>query len=322
MTEEQPTSLLIGTESDLYRIDMAQAAGDNLLVARTVDGPQGRVDALTSDRWGLYALVGGRSLWRQVDAQALGRHVDGRWVQVAEVEDPPGRCLLATEDGLYVGTAEAHLLHLEDGFLQRMKGFDDAPGRDTWYTPWGGPPDTRTMSQGPDGTLYANVHVGGILRSPDGERWAPTIDVDADVHDVLAHPEEAEVVLAACAPGLGISHDRGDTWSIHHDGLHGRYCRAVAVAGEDVLVSASTGPFTDRAALYRRPLDGEGPFEKVVEGLPEWFPSNIDSLCLAAEGATAVFGTSEGEVYRSGDGGRTWERTATGLAEVRGILLA
>jgi hypothetical protein len=96
----------------------------------------------------------------------------------------------------------------------------------------------------------------------------------------------------------------------------------VAVAGEDVLVSASTGPFTDRAALYRRPLDGQGPFDKVTEGLPEWFPSNIDSLCLAAAGATAVFGTAEGEVYRSGDGGRTWEPAATRLAEIRAVLLA
>jgi hypothetical protein len=296
----------------MTEILMATATG---LVAAEDERPalEGPIDALAVDRWGVWALVDGRGVWRRVR---------GRWVEVTAVEGPRARCLLATEEGLFVGTAEAGLLHLEDGVLQRVKGFDDAPGRDTWYTPWGGPPDTRSMGQGADGILYANVHVGGILRSTDGERWEPTIDVDADVHRVLAHPEAPEVVLAACAPGLGISRDRGDTWSIHHDGLHGRYCRAAAVAGEDVLVSASTGPYTDRAALYRRPLDGEGPFEKVTEGLPEWFPSNIDSLCLAAEGSAAAFGTAEGEVYRSGDGGRTWERTATGLAEVRAVLLA
>jgi hypothetical protein len=295
------TEILVATATGLV------AAGDE---RPALEGP---IDALAADRWGVWALMDGRSVWRRVR--------EG-WVEVTAVDGPRGRCLLATEEGLFVGTAEAGLLHLEDGVLQRVKGFDDAPGRDTWYTPWDGPPDTRSMSQGSDGTLYANVHVGGILRSADGERWEPTIDVDADVHRVLAHPEDADVVLAACAPGLAISPDRGDTWSIHHDGLHGRYCRAVAVAGEDVLVSASTGPFTDRAALYRRPLDGEGPFEKVIEGLPEWFPSNIDSLCLAAEGSAAALGTTEGEIYRSGDGGRTWGRTATGLAEVRAVLLA
>jgi hypothetical protein len=285
------------------------------LVASGEERPalEGPIVALSRDRWGTWALVEGRTVWR---------HVAGRRVEVARVEGPPGRCLLATEDGLFVGTAEAGLLHLEDGVLQRVEGFDDAPGRETWYTPWGGPPDTRSMSQGPDETLYANVHVGGILRSTDGERWEPTIDVDADVHQVLAHPEDPGVVLAACAPGLAISGDRGDTWSIHHDGLHGRYCRAIAVSGEDVLVSASTGPFTDRAAVYRRALGESGQFEKCTEGLPEWFPSNIDSMCLAARGTRVAFGTNEGDLYRSEDGGRTWDRTATGLAEVRGILLA
>jgi hypothetical protein len=272
------------------------------------------------DGWGRWALVGGRAVWRAVGKPG-DRAVKDRWVQVTEAEGPPGRCLLGSEDGLFIGTAEAGLLHLEDGTLRRVAGFDRAPGRDTWYTPWGGPPDTRSLSQGAEGTLYANVHVGGILRSTDGERWEPTIDVDADVHQVLSHPEDPHVLLAACAPGLAISRDRGDTWTIQREGLHGPYCRAVAVAGDDVLVSASTGPFTDRAAVYRRPLDAEGPFERCSEGLPDWIPSNIDTHCLVADGSTAAFGTGDGDVYRSGDGGRTWERVADGLPSVRCLLL-
>jgi hypothetical protein len=94
----------------------------------------------------------------------------------------------------------------------------------------------------------------------------------------------------------------------------------VAVAGDDVLVSASTGPFTERAAVYRRPLD-DGAFERCIEGLPEWFPSNVDSGCLAASGAEVVLGTDEGEVYRSNDAGRTWERTATLLPAIRAVLV-
>jgi hypothetical protein len=274
-----------------------------------------------NDGWGLWALVGGRTLWRAVDKPGV-RTVRDRWVQVTEAEGPAGRCLLGSEDGLFIGTAEAGLLHLEDGTLHRVAGFDRAPGRDAWYTPWGGPPDTRSLSQGADGTLYANVHVGGILRSTDGEAWEPTIDVDADAHQVLAHPETPGVVLAACAPGLAISRDRGATWAIHSEGLHGHYCRAVAVAGEDVLVTASTGPFTDHAAVYRRALDDEGPFERCSEGLPEWFPSNIDTHCLVAQGSTGALGTDGGQVYRSEDGGRTWAPAATGLGSVRCLLLA
>ncbi|HEX2031316.1 MAG TPA: hypothetical protein VHL78_07960, partial [Actinomycetota bacterium] len=189
-----------------------------------------------------------------------------------------------------------------------------------WHTPWRGPPDTRSLSAGPDGTLYANVHVGGILRSQDGESWTPTIDIDADVHQVLAHPDRPDTVLAACAWGLAVSRDRGATWSIEYDGLHGRYCRAVAVAGDAVLVSASTGPFTDRAAVYRRALDADRPFERCSDGLPEWFPANIDSHCLAASGDTVAFGTGDGRVFRSDDRGRIWEEAASGLPPVRAVV--
>ena len=299
-------SILAATKAGLYRVGGGPEG-------RELEGP---VDSVASDRWGLWALVDGRSLWRRVHE---GRKA---WVEVTEVEGPPGRCLLATDDGLFVGTAEAGLLRLEDGLLQRVKGFDEAPGRDTWYTPWGGPPDTRSLSQGADGTLYANVHVGGILRSPDGERWEPTIDVDADVHQVLAHPSDPDVLLAAAAPGLAVSRDGGETWTFHREGLHGRYCRAVAVADEDILVSASTGPFTERAAVYHRRLDAEGPFERCTEGLPDWFPSNVDSHCLVAAGHIAALGTEQGEVFLSSDHGSTWEPAATGLPGVRWLLLA
>jgi hypothetical protein len=93
------------------------------------------------------------------------------------------------------------------------------------------------------------------------------------------------------------------------------------VAGDQVLVSASTGPFTDRAAVYRRPLDADGPFERCIDGLPEWFRSNVDSHCLVADGATAALGTGEGEVFRSEDAGASWERMATDLPPVRALLL-
>ena len=294
--------ILAATEGGLHEIDGGSQA---------LEGH--RVDAVAKDAWGLYALTDGRSVWRRVG---------DRWVQVAEVEGPPGRSLLATEDGLFVGTAEAGLLRFEDGVLEPVKGFEQVEGRDGWYTPWGGPPDTRSMARDGAGRLHANVHVGGIPRSADGGKtWSPTIDVDADVHQVVAHPTEADVVLAACAPGLAISRDGGDSWGIDREGLHGPYCRAVAVAGEHVLVSASTGPFTDRAAVYRRPLDGDGPFERCTDGLPEWFPSNIDTHCLVADGSSAGIGTAEGEVFRSEDGGQSWEGTDSGLPGVRCLLL-
>jgi hypothetical protein len=315
-------SVLVGTEDGLHRVESAPVGGNgSRWNHRTEETPEGRVDALAGDRWGTYALVAGRSLWRGVLPQDA-RTAPERWVEVASIEGPPGRCLLATEEGLFVGTAEAGLLRYVDGELLPVKGFMEVEGRGGWYTPWGGPPDTRSMARDGGGRLHVNVHVGGIVRSTDGgETWHPTIDVDADVHQVVADPARPDVVLAAGARGLSISGDGGDTWDLSTEGLHGAYCRAVARSGSDVLVSASTGPFTDRAAVYRRAIDGDEPFEKCGAGLPEWFPSNVDSHCLVAVGPAAALGTAEGEVYRSADGGGTWERAAGGLPGVRCLLM-
>jgi hypothetical protein len=74
--------------------------------------------------------------------------------------------------------------------------------------------------------------------------------------------------------------------------------------------------------VYRRALDGREPFERCTAGLPEWFPSNIDTHCLAASGSSAGFGTSEGEVFVSEDEGRTWERVVGDLPAVGCLLVA
>ena len=160
------------------------------------------------------------------------------------------------------------------------------------------------------------------MRSGDGGRsWEPTIDIHSDVHQVLSHPDSG-LVLGATARGLAVSADEGQTWRFDAEGLHGAYLRAVAVAGGTVLVTASTGPRTDRAAVYRRRLDDTGPFQQCRAGLPEWFPDNIDTHCLAASASDVALGTSDGSVYASSDEGQSWSALGSGLPPVRCVALA
>lgn len=270
------------------------------------------------------ALAGtGTDVWAIADGTSLLRSAGGRgWDEIADIEGHRGQCVLPPDgaDAL-VGTSEARLMRLAQGRLEPVTSFDDVEGRESWYTPWGGPPDTRSLSRGAAGTIFANVHVGGILRSTDGETWTPTgIHVDSDVHQVLAHPTQPRVVLAACAYGLAMSDDGGETWTFEADGLHASYCRAVAVSGETILVSASRGHRGEEAAVYRQKDSGE--FERCREGLPEWFGDNIDTHCLAAGDGLIALGTNAGAVYVSTDDGATWEEAAANLPRITSVVVA
>jgi len=261
--------------------------------------------------------------WAVVDRYRIHTSSDlATWDERTAIRGLEARCILSAGDGALAGTSEAHLLKFDAGSSTRVRSFDRVPTRDTWYTPWGGPPDTRSLSRGADGRAFANVHVGGILASPDGESgWRPTaMDVDADVHQVLAHPDEPGVAFAATAIGLASTHD-GEAWDFTDDGLHASYCRAVALAGATLLLSASLNHTGKRSALYRRAIDG-GRFERCTDGLPEWFGDNVDTHCLDARGDTAALGTSDGSVYRSDDAGRTWEQAARDLAPIAVVALA
>ena len=275
-------NLLVGSAAGLHRVD----DGHTELAGR-------QVTALGGD----LALVEGRAVWRNRDW--VGDPLDG----------PLATCVLALDGGALVGTAEGHLVRLPGG--ERLASFDQAPGREAWYTPWGGPADVRSLAAGPDGTIYVNVHVGGILRSSDGgTSWEPTLDIDLDVHQVTVADDGT--VLAATAQGLAVSADRGDTWEVIDDGLAATYARAVAVAGDTVLLSVSTGPDGHRAAVYRRPLHGNQPFRRSSIGLPGTFPGNVDTFCLVGAGSVAALGTFAGRVYLSDDAGASWATVAAG----------
>ena len=265
---------------------------------------------LGQEQWAL--LAGGRSLYRSTDGI--------QWRLIAPVgPEWPGTSLLPAPEGVFIGTEGAHLLRFSSG-TDVVEGFELVPGREGWYTPWGGPPATRSMSRAGDGTLYVNVHVGGIPRSDDeGSSWHPTIDIDADVHQVLA---VGGAVLAATALGLARSDDRGASWRFETEGLQASYSRAVAVSGGTILLSASTGPRGGRAAIYRKAFGVDGPFERCRVGLPEWFESNIDSHCLVGGDGIAAFGTDDGRVFISRNEGATWTQEAEGLPSVRCLALA
>lgn len=281
------------------------------------------IGALAPDgHGGALAIVCGHALRR--------RTADGQWITLATSEVQLS-CCVSVGDVIYVGTDDARVLRVgKTGDIEPLRGFEAVAGRDTWYAGSAvidgqrvGPPlGVRSIAVTADRrALLANVHVGGIPRSTDGgATWHPTIDIDSDVHEVCAHPTDPEIVIAAAAVGLCVSHDGGATWTVDQDGLDSLYCSAVAFLGRDLVVAASTDHFAKQGAVYRRPLDRRHSLQP-VEGLPRWIDGIADTRCISTQGSAAAVADRAGNLWLSTDSGQTWGRRAEGLPAPSSVLI-
>ena len=267
------------------------------------------VRSLVADgRGGVLAIVGGHSLYR--------RSPDGEWAEIVKTEFNLS-CCVPIGNVVFVGTDDAHVLRVDaDGAQQRLTGFDAVAGRDKWYAGsaiidgkrMGPPLGIRSMAATCDGSvLLANVHVGGVPRSTDaGLTWQPTINIDSDVHQVCTHPIRPDTVIAAAGVGLCISRDAGETWTIEQQGLHAHHCSAVAFGRNDIFVSAATSPFATEGAMYRRPIDSDGPLQPLDGGMPQWTDGIVDTDCIATRDSMAAVIDRSGQLYVSNDDGASW----------------
>jgi hypothetical protein len=260
--------------------------------------------------------------WGVLDRRSvIRRELDGSWVGVPAVVDDPITVVHPTGFGALVGTADARLWAVRAD-ASPVTGFDAVAGRDRWHAVGSPRPYIRSVtSTAGDGALLASVHVGGIPRSTNGgASWFPTVDVDADVHEVRAHPGDPSLVMAAAAVGLLESGDGGATWGQPATrGLHATYLRALAFPTGAVIVSASDGPFGHRVALYRRDLEGRE-FERCTTGLPDWLPAIVDTGLLAAHGRRVVAGTAD-QIVLSDDSGQRWASLAADLPPVTAVAV-
>jgi hypothetical protein len=272
---------------------------------------------------GALAIVDGRSLCRRTPA--------GVWRTIA-IAEMNLACCVAVGHVIYAGTDDASVLRVNAaGEIEQLPGFERTPGRDKWYAGSAlidgkrvGPPlGIRSITATSDGAvLLANVHVGGIPRSVDrGATWQPTIDIDADVHEVRGHPNRPGIVAAASAVGLCTSSDGGATWKVEQTGPDTPYCSAVEFAGDDILVAASADHFAHQGTIYRRSADEHGPLVPVGGGLPAWLDGIADTGFIAANGSAVAVADQKGNLHVSADNGRTWSRRADGIPYPSGILI-
>ena len=290
--------MLILTEEAVYRADATAPQP-----VRVLDAAARAVDASTGG--GVAALEdGGIALIRPEGADRLDSGV-GDEIHCIHVlrEDPLS---------LLIGTEPAHLYRLEDGQpAARVESFDRLEVRGDWYTPWGGPPAVRSLARS-GGDVYADIHVGSIVRSADsGRSWAPVKPgLHPDVHQVAVCPAAPERVYVNTADAVFVSQDRGESWRHRTDGLPCRYGRAIAVHPEDpdcLLASVSRGPRAEGTGRLFRSGDGGRSWAPPDGGFPETTQDNVDTFQVAFDAGGAAWASVEDRLYRSGDRGRNWK---------------
>lgn len=284
---------------------LLSAAGILNVDGTPVEGvPFKSADVIAGDARGdrIAVIVGGRQVWVRED---------GEWTKWVDA-DLTLNCLHWIDDKrLLVGTERARLAWLDKDGFRFVESFDKVEGREDWNTPWGGPPDTRSIAVATDGTIYVNIHVGWIVRSrDDGKTWRNLREgLHQDVHMVEAHPRRAEIVFCATAGGFHISHDRGDRFERRTDPMPYYYQRAVACFPDrDVyLCTTSRGPRGGDALLLRS--EDEGRKWAIVKGLPDAIKFNINTFQVVTQtGGRALAIVDNNAVFETADYGATWQK--------------
>ena len=228
---------------------------------------------------------------------------------------------------LLIGTEPPHLYRMERGQpARRIESFAALAVRGEWYTPWGGPPAVRSLA-GSGADVYADIHVGSIMRSADrGESWKPvTPSLHQDVHQVAVCPAAPERVYANTADAVFVSGDRGGSWEHRSGGLPSRYGRAVAVHPSDpdcLLASVSRGPRAEGTGKLFRSDDAGRTWAHVRDGFPAAARDNVDTFHVAFDAAGAAWAAVEEKLYRSGDRGRRWEAVWNASSDIRAVSCA
>lgn len=224
-----------------------------------------------------------------------------------------------------------HFLALDPGMPQRLfagtsNGSDyrtDDAGR-TWRAVSGALPvfdvvadpldPSRRYGLGRDPS--ANVSMLFVTSTDGGATWSrvPAEGLPAGGQQLIIDPATRRLFLLGQSFGLYVSDDLGLHWR-HVDAVPALYATPVtmAAAGDVLYVATSRG-------LYRVPVSDPGSPEVIHLGQPSPLHLTVSRIALDPNDPSTLYASAyEGHgvlnayrVFRSTDGGRTWERITAG----------
>ncbi len=173
-------------------------------------------------------------------------------------------------------------------------------------------------------TVLAGVEIDGVYRSRDGgDTWTQVQGItNPDIHGMAFSLGEQKTVLVSTPREIFASKDDGETFQslMTSSSLPMPYCRWVAVKPDnpEVLFVANGDAAVGNTGTIRRSTDGGQSWEErplpVEPNSPVWnFATN------AADPELILANSVYGELYRTQDGGDTWDKIKKEFTEVRAL---
>jgi photosystem II stability/assembly factor-like uncharacterized protein len=339
-SEDAPArQLMVATLDGITVLEREGPRADWHVARRTLEGLHISAIHLEPMRGALFAGVHGHGLYRSTDGGYT-------WEEKTRGLTPDHTYTInsTNRDGaplLWAGTEPSHLFRSADygETWEELPSLLGVPDTDKWTFP--APPHTghvKNVAFDPRDkhTLYVGIEQGGLFKSvDDGQTWRELDDYSRpddraykDVHRIVIHPTNPDVMYITSGEGLYGSADAGETWE-HLSGRDARigYPDALVISPRNPNVmymgGANQSPGVWRTShearsTIMRSEDGGRTWEIAGSGLPDYMRANMEAMSLLEwpGGLSLYAGNTDGDVFASEDEGASWACIASGLAPV------
>lgn len=262
---------------------------------------------------GLFRSSDGADRWERVESPLNGLQI---W-SILLVPDAP--------ETLLVGTCPSRLFRSEDG----GRTWDEPPVAMRQECPR--IMHTRVTAlladAGDPGTVWAGVEIDGLFRSRDaGRSWQPVGRglSSPDIHALALVPDNGggKRLLASTNNDLNLSTDGGETWQPLQVGrsLPWSYCRGLAqLCGRPEVVLLGNGDAPPGSAgVVARSADGGRTWQPAR--MPGRANSTVWNFAVHPAAPEWMYASSvSGQVFRSTDGGESWDKLPREFGEIRAL---
>jgi hypothetical protein len=262
---------------------------------------------------GLFRSTDGAGNWSRVESLVNGLQV---WSILISPHDP---------DLVFVGTCPSRLFRSADG----GRSWTEPSARLVQDCPRIIHARLTTLMADPTDpeTVWAGVEIGGLHRSRDGGRTFQATGKglsSQDIHGLVIVPGNGrgKRLLASTNNDLNLSTDGGETWQPLRVGqsLPWSYCRGMAQQcgrPEVVFLGNGDGP-PGTVGLVARSVDAGQTWQ--AAHMPGRANSTVWTFAVHPADPQLIYAASvSGEVYRSNDGGSSWDKLGREFGEIRAL---